>query len=438
MNRDRKIAISAVTVALIVSLAAGVFYWQSRESGHVHAGETYYCPMHPTVTSDKPGSCPICGMALVKRPASAAVDPAAASLAGSGALDPAVAAISLSPEQRVTANVRTMVVQPGTHTGELVTTGRVTIDERRVAQVTAYVAGRIERLFVNFTGDSVRRGEAVAAIYSPDLFATQQEYLLAIANRDRMRKTGFDSARAASQDLVESTRRRLLLFGMRAEQISQLERSGKPIYATTITSPVSGVVTKKLVVPQQYVTQGEPLLEIADLSVVWVEADVYEQQLAGIRIGQTVTITTPAIPGAEFPGTVSFIQPFLAGETRTARVRVELANPRLHLKPDMYVSARIVGPAAAAHIMVPKSAVLDRGRQKFIWVQTAPGTYAPREVTTGERHGDSIVIQAGLDGGETIVVEGGFLLDSEAQLRGATAGAAATTTATPAPPHTGH
>ncbi|HUP44746.1 MAG TPA: efflux RND transporter periplasmic adaptor subunit [Thermoanaerobaculia bacterium] len=433
MNRQRKITIGAIAAVVVLIAGAAIWYGLTPDK-HAHDEGIYYCPMHPTVTSDRPGSCPICGMALVRRTAPVA-DPAAAQLAGSGSIDPSLAAISLSPEQRVTANVHTVRVELDTHTGELITTGRVTFDERRLAQVTAYAGGRIERLYVDFTGDTVRRGQAVAAIYSPDLFATQQEYLLALANRERMRQAGFAGARSASEDLVESTRRRLILFGMTPGQIAELERTRKPFFATTITSPVAGVVTNKLVVPQQYVTQGQPLLEVADLSVVWVEADIYEQQLSGIQIGQGVTITAPAIPGIEFPGTVSFIQPFLAGETRTASVRIELANPNLRLKPDMYVSVRIFGPPAPAHLMVPKSAVLDRGQKRFVWVETAPGTYQPREVTIGERHGDSIVIQSGLSRGENVVVEGGFLLDSEAQLRGAAVGAAA---APPASSHQGH
>lgn len=377
------------------------------------AADVYYCPMHPTVTSDRPGSCPICGMALVKRTAPA---PSAAAADGS------VQAISLSPEQRVTGNVRTVQVALATHTGELVTPGRVTFDERRVAQVTAYTAGRIERLFVNFTGDSVRRGEAVATIYSPDVLATQQEYLLALANRERMRRAGFASARSASEDLVESTKQRLLLSGMSAGQIATLEKTRKPIFATTVVSPVSGVVTQKLAVEQQYVAQGQALLEVADLSNVWVEADVYEQQLPSVRVGDAVEITAAAVPGRTFRGKVSFIVPVLAGATRTARVRVDLANPGLVLKPDMYVSVRVIGAPAPPHIMVPASAVIDRGQSQFVWVETRPGTYEPREVTTGGRHGESIVMASGLREGDNVVVEGAFLLDSEAQLRGATSG----------------
>lgn len=372
------------------------------------AADVYTCPMHPSIVSDKPGSCPICGMKLVKRDAAAPASAAAAD----------ISAVSLSPEQRVTANVKTIRVALDTHTGELVTTGRVTFDERRRAQVTAYTAGRIERLFVDFTGDSVHRGQTVATIYSPELFSTQQEYLLALENRERMHRAGFSGAHSASQDLVESTRRRLNLFGMTAAQIAQLEQTRKPIFATNIISPVSGVVTQKLAVVQQYVAQGQPLLEVADLSTVWVEADVYELQLSSVKLGDRVEITVPAIPGRTFEGKVSFIVPVLAGATRTAKVRIELPNRGLLLKPDMYANARILGAPAPPHIMVPASAVVDRGQKQFVWVETQPGTYEPREITTGGRHGEAIVIASGLGEGENVVVEGGFLLDSEAQLRG--------------------
>jgi Cu(I)/Ag(I) efflux system membrane fusion protein len=376
------------------------------------AADVYTCPMHPTVVSDRPGSCPICGMALVKRTAAAP----------NATADGSVQAISLSPEQRVTGNVQTIRVALGTHTGELVTPGRVTFDERRVAQVTAYTAGRIEKLFANFTGDTVRRGGPVATIYSPDILATQQEYLLALANRERMRRAGFTGARSASEDLVESTRTRLLLSGMSASQIATLEQTRKPIFATTVVSPVSGVVTQKLAVEQQYVTQGQALLEVADLSTVWVEADVYEQQLPSVKVGDAVEIIASAVPGRTFTGRVSFIVPVLAGETRTARVRIDLPNPGLVLKPDMYVSVRVIGAPAPPHIMLPASAVIDRGQSQFVWVETNPGTFEPRQVTTGGRHGEMIVIATGLSEGQNVVIEGGFLLDSEAQLRAATSG----------------
>lgn len=424
---SRKNNIIAMVIVIVIAIAAAIVtvVWRGRAAeakardAHVHqAGEIYYCPMHPTVTSDKPGSCPICGMALVKRTTPAPAE----QLAKSGSVSGGLAAISLSPEQRITANAETMTVVKMTGTGDIVTTGRVTFDERRRAQVTAYTGGRIERLDVNFTGDTVRRGQTVAAIYSPELFAAQQEYLLAISNRERMRKAGFADARSASQDLVESSRRRLSLLGMSDGQISQLARTGKPLYTTSIVAPVSGIVTNKLVVPQQYVNAGQPLLELADLSTVWVEADVYESQLPDIRVGGKVAITSAAVPGRTLEGSVSFIQPVVAGQARTTKVRIDLPNPRMQLKPDMYVSVRIFGVPAPEHIMLPASAVIDRGQHQFVWVETGPNTFEPRKVQTGPRHGEAIVIASGLSGGERIVVQGAFLLDSEAQLRSATAG----------------
>jgi Cu(I)/Ag(I) efflux system membrane fusion protein len=300
----------------------------------------------------------------------------------------------------------------------------VTFDERRVAQVTAYTAGRVERLYANFTGDTVRRGSPVATMYSPELFGTQQEYRLAGAQAARLGKAGYAGARNAADDLVESARRRLLLSGMTSQQIAQLGRGGNVPATTTIISPVSGTVTRKLVVPQQYVSVGQPLLEIADLSSVWIEADVYEQQLANVKVGQRVEITAPASSGTPLFGTVAFIQPVLADQTRTASIRIELPNPKLQLKPDMFVSVRIIGQPAPAHIMLPASAVIDRGQHQFVWVETAPGSFEPREVRSGGHHGEMVVIASGLQGGETVVVDGAFLLDSEAQLRSTTAAAA--------------
>ena len=421
MTTKQKVLIALAIAVVLAAAGAAIALKGQRSAGHTDheeaAAATYFCPMHPSVVSDKPGSCPICGMALVKRSAPSP----ASDLAKSGSTSD-LQSISLSPEQRVTANVQTVKVALDTHAGEMVTTGRVTFDERRVAQVTSYTGGRIEQLYVNFTGDAVRRGEAVAAIYSPDVYAAQQEYLLALQNRERMRRAGFSGARTAADDLVDSSRRRLALLGVTAGQIAQLGRGGKPLYTTTIISPVSGVVTKKNVVVQQYVAEGQPLLEVADLSNVWVEADVYETQLASAAVGQKVIITSPASPGVELPGTVSFVLPVVQGSTRTVRVRIDLANPGMRLKPDMYVNVRMYGTPIPPHIMVPASAVVDRGQKKFVWVEVGPNTFEPREVRTGERHGEAIVIVAGLVGGESIVADGGFLLDSEAQLRSATAG----------------
>lgn len=412
MNR-RRIVLAAVIAALLAAIVGGVV-WQQRRTDraeHAHAdAATYYCPMHPTVTSNKPGNCPICGMKLVKRTGSKQAD-VAAQIADSARLEPGLATVSISPTQRVMANVKTMRVAQTTSSTEIVTTGRVTFDERRVAQVTAYTAGRIEQLFVNFTGDNVARGRSVATIYSPDLYAAQREYLVALNGQPA----------ALAHELAESSRRRLLLLGMNAVQIAQVARSGKPITSTAIIAPVSGIVTRKLVVPQQYVMAGETLFEVADLTTVWVEADVYENDLPRIAIGQRVSVSSPALPGYELPGSVTFIQPVVTGETRTTRVRIELPNRNLQLKPDMYVSVKLFGGAARAALTVPASAVVDRGMQQFVWVEVSSGTFAPREVKIGTRAPDRVEIVSGLNAGEAVVVEGAFLIDSEARLRAASA-----------------
>lgn len=405
--------IAIITVTILVVILAGVV-WQRRAADHVHTGDEqsaiYYCPMHPSVTSDKPGNCPICGMKLVRRTGSQSADLA---------VQRAQSGVSLSSAQQVMANVRTVRVMPSASTNDFVTTGRVAIDERRLAQVTSYTAGRIEQLLVNFTGDTVVRGRAVATIYSPDLFAAQQEYLLALRNRERMQRSGFAQARSAADDLAESSRRKLSLFGMTNSQIERLATEGRPFYTTTIVAPVSGIVTRKDVVPQQYVMQGQPLFEIADLSTVWVEADVYEKDLALVQAGQRVSVLSPAFAGVELPARVSFVQPVLEGESRTNRVRIELPNRGLRLKPEMYVTVRFFGESAIERLMVPASAVVDRGLEQFVWVEVSPGNYSPRRVQVGRRTADRVEIVSGLQPGESIVAEGAFLLDSEAQLRSA-------------------
>jgi Cu(I)/Ag(I) efflux system membrane fusion protein len=419
--RNRKLAIAVALLFFVGAVVSGVVWWKLGDD-HDHASDEaviYYCPMHPTVVSDRPGSCPICGMKLIKR---VNPDTAASRVADAGSLS-GLEQVSLSPTQRVMANVATLAATLQPWDESFVTTGAIDYDETRLAQVTSYTAGRIEKLHVEFTGDTVRRGQAIAQIYSPELYSTQQEYLLALANRDRMREGGFAEARSAADALVESSHRRLQLFGMNEGQIAALRKSGKPFYTTTISSTVAGVVVEKSVVPQQYIQAGQPLLLIADLSKVWVEADVYEKDLHRVQIGQPVTISSPAYPGAAWNGRVAFIEPLVSGETRSNRVRIELDNRELRFKPGMYVRVAFSSPEdRGSALMVPQTALVDRGMEQFVWVQTAGGGFEPRLVTAGGRSGDQVAILNGLREGERVVVQGGFLLDSESQLRQMTSG----------------
>lgn len=414
----KRIAMIAVASLVIVAVAAFAI-WTTVHSDEGSSGEIYYCPMHPTITADRPGNCPICGMKLVKK--NRAPSAAASQAADAGGLGNT----ALSPSERVLANVKTEPVRvAGVSAAALKAPGRVTVDERRVAQVTAYASGRIERLYADFTGAFIQRGAAVAKIYSPELFTAQQEYLLAIRNRERMKASGFASARGASEDLVESGRRKLILLGMTQEEIARIARLNVPLYTVTVAAPVSGIVTRKLVVPQQYVAAGQPLLEVADLSVVWVEADVFEQDIASVAPGQAVRLTLAAMPGVEISGRVAFVQPVLAGATRSARVRVEVPNQGLKLKPEMFATVHFEGNGAAAErLSVPSSAVIDRGAKQYVWVETSPGAYSPRHVVVGRRGTERTEILSGVQVGERVVIDGAFLLDADAQLRSANGGA---------------
>jgi len=416
--RNPKLALLVALGFFAAAVISGIVIWQySSDEELAEAGDTiYYCPMHPTITSPVPGNCPICGMNLIRRVNTDTS--AASSLADAGSLG----SISMSPTQQVMANVATSPAELTVWDQDFVTTGSITYDETLLAQVTSYTAGRIEKLFVQFTGDAVRRGQAVAQIYSPELHSSQQEYLLAIANRERMRNAGFEGARSAADDLVESSRRRLQLLGMTDRQLTELERGGKPFSTTTVYSPVSGIVTARNAVPQQYVMAGEPLLEVADLSTVWVEADVYEKDLAKVAAGQSVLVTAPAYPGQTFTGTVAFVEPVLSGQSRSNRARIQLANPELRFKPGMFVSVRLVQSTSEPVLTVPRTAIVDRGENQFVWVAAGDSRYTPRQVTVGATDGDRAQILSGLEPGEVVVTAGGFLIDSESQLRQMSAG----------------
>jgi Cu(I)/Ag(I) efflux system membrane fusion protein len=277
------------------------------------------------------------------------------------------------------------------------------------------VAGRIDRLYVDKVGDYVSTRRPVAEVYSPDLVATEQEYLLALKSRDQLKNSPISSISQSGEGLVESALQRLKLWGVKDYQIAQLEKSGKPDIRLPIYTPLSGIVIDKLVLKGQYVKEGDPLFNIADLSSVWTELEVYENDFPFIKIGQMVEITSQSYPGKTFTGRVSYIYPFLDPKTRTVKVRVEIPNPGLKLKPDMFVNAAVKVPLGNV-LTVPVTAVLDTGTRKVVWVETKPGAFVPHDVQVGARVGDDVQILSGLLRGDKIAATGGYLIDSEYQL----------------------
>ena len=404
-----------MVLLLAVAVVGGGYYLSQHgrkpESAaeHVaHAKDQYTCPMHPFILKDKPGSCPICGMTLVKKVEGSTAGAKEQEMLGQ---------ISLSPTQQLLANVATVKVESMPLDKEINATGIVQYDQSRQAKVTAWVAGRIDRLHVDAVGAYVSKGRPVADVYSPDLVSAQQEYLLAIRSRDQLKDSPIQSISQGGEGLVSSSRQRLKLMGVKEWQISALEKGGQPDIRLSIYTPLSGVVIDKLVQVGQYVNVGDPLFNIADLSTVWVEVEVYENEFPFVKLGQRVDIVSQSYPGKTFNGRVSFIYPFLDPKTRTVKVRVELANHGLKLKPDMFVNALIKVRLADA-LTVPVTALMDTGKRQLVWVETKPGLFEPRDVKVGARVNDRVQIISGLLRGDKVAATGGYLIDSESQLKG--------------------
>ena len=420
MSLNKKITIPLTILTLTVVVGSWLYKsGQLQKLAGWHKGDgtakqqtdakvLYTCPMHPFIIKDKPGSCPICGMTLVKK-----IQAAQASTQEMKTLEQ----VSLSPTQMVMANVATEKVNRAVLVKGIDAVGIVQYDQARQAKVTAWVAGRIDRLYVDKVGDYVSTKRPVAEIYSPDLVATEQEYLLALKSRDQLKGSPVASISQGGEGLVASARQRLKLWGVKDYQIADLEKAGHPNIRLPIFTPLSGIVIDKLVLAGQYVKEGDPLFSIADLSRVWTEVEVYENEFPFVKLGQRVEIISQSYPGKTFVGRVSYIYPFLDPKTRTVKVRVELPNPGLHLKPDMYVNASIKVPLEQT-LVVPVTAVMDTGQRQVVWVEVKPGVFEPRDVKVGTRVDDRVQIISGLLRGDSVAVSGGYLIDSESQLKG--------------------
>ncbi|HHT9107960.1 MAG TPA: efflux RND transporter periplasmic adaptor subunit [Candidatus Wunengus sp. YC63] len=288
------------------------------------------CGMHPSVKMDKPGKCPICAMDLIP-----------VYEKGAGAEEGAMSTIELSEHARSLAQVKTDVVSFKTLTKDIYTVGQIEYDERLKSIVSAWIPGRIDKLFIDFTGTEVIKGESMVWLYSPELVSTQEEYLLALETLDKVKESPFDEVINGAKSLIEASKRRLLWWGITEKQIEELTKNKKIKQHTVIYAPLSGIVIEKKALEGQYVMQGEMIYTVADLSNIWMKANIYEYEMAWIKIGQEVEVTTPTYPGEAFIGRVSFIEPFLDEKTRSIKIRCDIPNHQLKLKPSMYVNTRI-------------------------------------------------------------------------------------------------
>ena len=416
MALNKKIAVPLVILLLAIVAGGGWFLWQNTQGGKAAGGikQLYTCSMHPFIVKEKPGVCPICGMELIKKIDSATKG--VAQRADEEQLTGASKRVSLSQTQRVMANVTTVEAKEETLSKEINAVGIVQYNQSRQAKVTAWVAGRLEKLNVNSVGAMVSKEKPVAEIYSPDLVATEQEYLLAIKSREELKSSPIGSISRNGDGLVASAKQRLMLFGVKEGQIAELERSGKPNIRISIYSPFSGVVIEKMVQQGQYVNTGEVLFNIADLSTVWVEVEVYENEVSSIHIGQQVEVRSQSFPDKPSTGRIAFIYPFLDPKTRTVKARIELANPGMKLKPEMFVNT-IIKVVLTPTIAVPATAVMNTGKRQVVWVESSPGMFESRTVQVGQQAEDKVQILSGLRSGEKVAASGGYLIDSESQLK---------------------
>ncbi len=410
----------------------------------------YRCPMHPTYTSDHPGDCPICGMKLEPIPASgprrllyyrnpmdpsvtspvALKDPMGMDYIAVYSDDVAAAStvegraiVELEANELALTGIQTTIARSGRLGRTVRAVGEVKADETRIRQVQTKISGWVEKLYVSASGQAVRKGQPLLTLYSPELLATQEEFVRALESAARFEASDVPEVRRGGQELVESARRRLVLFDVPQKFLAQLERTKQPQRTVTLDAPVSGFVSSKEVSEGMQVAPGMTLFTITDLSKVWIEAEVYEYEASLVRVGQRARLTLPNEPGVVHAARIQYIYPYLDTQTRTLRVRFEFDNPGQRLKPGMYANVDLEGDAAVG-VLIPDAAIMDTGIRQIVYVQTGPGRFEPRLVTVGSRSGAEAQVLSGVRVGEKVVTQANFLLDSESRLRSATAGSA--------------
>ncbi len=413
----------------------------------------YICPMHPQITSPDPKyKCPICGMDLVPKKKAGETAPAkkikyrstmnpgeisdtpgkdsmgmemapfeAAAPAGSKGLHEEtkpLAAVTVSVDQKRLLGITFGTVEQRPITRDIRTSARIVPDETRLYRVTTKIEGYVDELFVNVTGQEVKKGEPLLFIYSPELVAAQEEFLTALAASGQVSGSSHESIAQGGKSLVAASRRRLKLWDISDEQIARLEKTGKIEKNLKLAAPAGGYVIEKNVLAGQKIMPGDALLKIADLSTVWAEADIYESDLPYVTVGMPVTLTLPYWPGKSFQGEVNFLNPFLDPQTRTLKARMNIANPELVLKTDMLGSATL-RYSLGTRLAVPETAVMQTGSRSYVFAAGDGDELRPVEVKVGLRADGYYELLSGLKAGEKVVTSSNFLIDSESSLKAA-------------------
>lgn len=332
---------------------------------------------------------------------------------------PAQAYAMVTPFKQQLIGVKTMVVEKRPMETVVRAVGRVDYDEQRIARVNLRISGWVEDLFVDYTGQVVRKGQPLFTLYSPDLVATQDEYLLALKARDKVKDSPIPEVRQQADEMVEAARDRLRLWTLTNTQINELARRGKAQTYVTIYSPIRGHVIDKKVFKGMFVQPETTLYTIVDLSTVWINAEVYEYEVPFVQMGQPATVTFASYPGEQFQGLVSYIYPYVNKEARTVKVRLDLPNPGIRIKPDMYGDV-LIQVNRGSKLAIPEQAVLDSGMRTLVFVVRGEGVFVPRPVKLGPKVGSYYEVREGVTEGDRVVTSGNFLIDSESKLMAAT------------------
>lgn len=370
----------------------------------------WYDPMHPAYRADKAGIAPDCGMQLV--PKYAEEESMSNMPAGT---------VKIVADKQQMMGVRTALVERKALVREILTTAQIVPDERRIAHVHVKVSGNIEKIYVDFIGQLVKKGQPLFTLYSPDLVSTQEEYLIAKRGAKTLGAAPYKEVSEGAQSLLRSARERLHLWDISEDQIRKLDETGEVSHTMTFYSPISGFVTDRKAFAQTSVTPDTELYTISDLSAVWATADVYEYEVPYVHVGQQVTLSLSYYPGKTYTGRISYIYPMVDPQTRTVKARIDVANPRFDLKPQMFADAKLKVDYGTK-VVVPQEAVLNSGSEQNVFVVHEGGVFEPRKVTVGPILDGKAVILSGLKEGETIVTSGNFLIDSESRLKSAMAG----------------
>ena len=458
----RKLCLKKVWIILGLVIALGGGYLLGRtgtqgprealtpksmtEKGAPKEKTQYTCSMHPFIIRDEPGTCPICGMNLTPLREGATGSPPSAEAERRvrhwvSPMDPSYvreapgkdymghdlvpvyegggsSAITINPVTLQNMGVRTVAATRGDLQREVRAVGRIGYEEPKQFIVNSKLGGWVERLHVNETGQLVRKGQPLLDIYSPELVAAQQEYLLALSHRSELAGSSFAEIGAGGDRLVEAARQRLKYWDISAGQVAQLEKSGRIRKTLTLYSPYSGIVTEKKVLEGMSVMPGMELMQIADISRVWVYADIYEYELPWVKQGQDAVVEIPNAVDKPLRGKVAYVYPTVDPMTRTIQVRIELPNPGLKLKPEMFANVRLQTLPVKNALTVPVDAVLNSGTGQHVFVALGQGQFEPRTVTTGVQGANGRVqVLSGLKNGEEVVTSAQFLFDSESKLR---------------------